>query len=208
MEAVVKKQMSAGEYLEAERRAETKSEFLDGEVFVMSGGTHYHSLIAANLIAEVHGRLKGKPCQPLNGDMRLNVEATGLFAYPDVQVACPPLRFLDACRDTLLNPRVIIEVLSDSTAAWDRGTKFWHYRHLDSLTDYVLVSQQAWLVEHYRRQEHGAWLLETLDTANSVLNLNSVTCEIALTEIYAGAEVNLNPAVKNQKPRINTNEHE
>jgi Uma2 family endonuclease len=190
MEATAKRRLSAAEYLAQERLAEGKHEFVDGEVFAMSGGTHSHSLIASNLIASVHPQLRGKSCQVLTSDMRLKVEHTGLYAYPDMQIACGELRFEDATRDVLLSPRVIVEVLSDSSAAWDRGTKFWHYRHLNSLTDYVLVSQDAWLVEHYRRQPDSAWLLETLDTASAVLRLESVGCTVPLTQIYAGTEVN------------------
>lgn len=189
MTVAPKKHLTAKEYLAVERLAETKSEFLDGEVFAMSGGSHNHSLIATNISGELRNRLKGKSCQSLNSDMRLKVEATGLYAYPDVQIACGELRFEDDAKDALLNPTVIFEVLSPSTAAWDRGQKFWHYRHLESLQEYVLVSQDHWLVERYRRQGNGAWLLETLDTQSAVLKLDSVACDLPLTEIYAGVEL-------------------
>lgn len=189
MTVAPKKRLTAKEYLAVERLAETKSEFLDGEVFAMSGGSHNHSLIATNISGELRNRLKGKSCQSLNSDMRLKVEATGLYAYPDVQIACGELRFEDDAKDALLNPTVIFEVLSPSTAAWDRGQKFWHYRHLESLQEYVLVSQDHWLVERYRRQGNGAWLLETLDTQSAVLKLDSVACDLPLTEIYAGVEL-------------------
>lgn len=168
-----------------ERNAETKSEFLNGEVFAMAGGTRRHSRIAVNLASALNHRLRDHPCEVFNSDMRLKIEATGLYAYPDVQVACGALRFEDDQEDTLLNPKLVVEVLSDSTAAWDRGKKFWHYRHLDSLAEYVLVSQDAWLVEVYRRQTGGQWLLETADGAKSQLVLKSVKCRIPLAEIYA-----------------------
>ncbi len=189
MTVAPKKRLTATEYLAIERLAETKSEFLDGDVFAMSGGSHNHSLIATNISGELRNRLKGKSCQSLNSDMRLKVEATDLYAYPDVQIACGELRFEDEMKDALLNPTVIFEVLSPSTAAWDRGQKFWHYRHLESLQEYVLVSQDHWLVERYRRQENGAWLLESLDTAGAILKLDSVGCELPLNEIYAGVEL-------------------
>lgn len=121
--------------------------------------------------------------------MRLFVAATGLFTYADVLILTGKGLFADDSKDVLLNPTVIFEVLSPSTAAWDRGQKFWHYRHLKSLQEYVLVSQDYWLVERYRRQANGAWLLETLDTAQAVLKLDSVKCELPLSEIYAGVEL-------------------
>jgi Uma2 family endonuclease len=110
---------------------------------------------------------------------------TGLYTYPDVQVGCGPLRFEEEQEDTLLNPKIIVEVLSESTAAWDHGQKFWHYRHLDSLTDYVLVSQDLWQVEHYTRQPGCHWLLETLEGAKATLALRSVKTRVPLAEIYA-----------------------
>ena len=189
MQAAAKKRLTPAEYLAAERLAETKHEFLGGELFDMSGGTDSHSLIASNVLGELHAQLKGKPCRAFTSDLRLKVEATELYAYPDVQVACGELRFEDETRDVLLNPTVILEVLSPSSAAWDRGQKFWHYRHLTSLSDYVLVSQDRWLVEHYRRQPNGGWLLETIDTAAGLLRLDSVGCEVPLSEIYAGTDV-------------------
>jgi Uma2 family endonuclease len=159
--------LTAAAYLSVERKAETRSEFLDGEVFSMAGGSHRHSLIATNLAGELRAGLKAGSCQVLNSDMRVLVRPTGLYAYPDVSVACGQLEFEDEVEDTLLNPKVIAEVLSESTAAWDRGKKFWHYRHLDSLTDYLLVSQDAWLVEHYARQT------------------DSIGCRVELSELFA-----------------------
>ena len=177
--------MSAPEYLELERAAEAKSEFIEGEVFAMAGGSRRHSRIAVNLAGVLNSRLAGKPCQVFNSDMRLQIEATGLCTYPDVQVACGKLRFADEREDTLLNPRIIIEVLSDSTAAWDRGKKFWHYRHLTSLAEYVLVSQDGWLIEHYTRESDGNWRLKTVEGVKSALSLRSIRTRLLLTEIYA-----------------------
>lgn len=178
--------MTPDEYLAFERAAETKHEYLDGEVFDMSGGSARHSIIAGNLIGEIRAALKGRDCLTFTSDMRLKVQATGLYAYPAAQIACGPLEFEDDREDVILNPVVIIEVLSTSTASWDRGKKFWHYRHLDSLTDYVLVAQDEWLVEHYRRQPNGGWLLETLEQGTGRLRLESVGCEVPLTEVFSG----------------------
>ncbi len=185
MSVAEKLKITSQEYLAAERQSETKHEFLDGELFAMAGGTRRHSRIAVNVASALNQRLAGKPCQVFNSDMRLKIEATGLYAYPDVQVSCGRLRFEEAEEDTLLNPKIIVEVLSDSTAAWDRGGKFWHYRHLDSLTDYVLVSQDAWQVEHYTRQSNGQWLFETLEGAKAVLSLPSIKARVPLLEVYS-----------------------
>lgn len=198
MQTATKTRLTAEEYLALERKAETKSEFVDGAMFAMAGGTEEHSLIASNLIREVGTELKSKPCKVYTADMRVKIEATGLCTYPDVHVACGDSRFEDAHRDTLLNPKVIFEILSQTTAAWDRGQKFWHYRHLESLTDYVLVSQDAWLVEHYTRQPNGAWLLETLEGQGEVLHLSAVGARVPLAEIYA--KTGLSPKTKPAPP--------
>ena len=103
-------------------------------------------------------------------------------------MACGQFRFEDAIEDVLLNPKVIVEVLSESTAAWDRGEKFWHYRHLESLAEYALVSQDARLVEHYSRQADNAWLLQTVEGAKGVLNLRAIKCKVPLAEIFERCE--------------------
>lgn len=200
MQTAAKQRLSAQDYLKIERRAETKSEFLDGEVFAMAGGTESHSSLAANAIAALHSSLKDKPCRVFTSDMRLKVEATGLYVYPDVQVACGNLEFEDESRDVLLNPKVIVEVLSESTEAWDRGSKFWHYRHIESFTDYLLVSQETWLVEHYVRQANVGWLLQVIQGAGGVLNLTSLGCSIPLVEIYAKTDINPEARLSTPKP--------
>src|SRR6266446_5472433 len=148
MEIAAKERLTAEEYLALERTAEFRSEFLDGEMFAMAGGTRRHSRIKVNLIAGLDRRLRSTPCQVFDSDMRIKVEATGLYAYPDAHVACDALRFEDEDEDTLLNPKLMVELLSDSSAAWDRGEKFWHYRRLESLQEYLLVSQETWVIEH------------------------------------------------------------
>ena len=135
------KLLSERDYLTLERSAEFKSEYFEGEVFAMAGGTRWHSLIGGNLVAELRDRLKGRPCVTYNAELRVKVEATGLQTYPDASVVCGPQRFLDAQEDTLLNPMLVAEVLSDSTEAYDRGRKFAHYRTIESLQEYVLVSR-------------------------------------------------------------------
>jgi len=189
MQTVAKKQMTVAEYLEWERLSPTKHEFLAGDVFAMAGGTEMHSLLASTINRELGNRLKGKPCRVYTSDMRLKVEAFDFYAYPDVQVACDPRRFEGDKHDVLLNPKVIVEVLSESTAAWDRGEKFWHYRHIDSFQEYVLVSQDAWLIEHYTRQNNGGWLLDAVEGKDAVLRLPSLGCDIPLADIYGDTDL-------------------
>jgi len=175
------------EYLALERAAETKSEYFDGRIFAMSGATEDHNLIAGNVFAEIRGQLKGRPCRAYMADMRVKVSETGLYTYPDVMALCGERLLADGRRDTLLNPGAIIEVLSPSTEAYDRGEKFAHYRRLESLTDYVLIAQDKARVEHYVRQGE-QWVLTSIDSLDGTLHLASIGCEVALRDIYAMVE--------------------
>ncbi len=177
--------LTEAEYLEIERCAEYKSEFLNGEMFAMSGGTLPHSLIACNLIAAMSAQLKGSPCVVLNSDMRVKVQASGLYTYPDVSVACGENQFDDDHDDTLLNPTVIAEVLSDYSEAYDRGKKFALYRQIPSLRDFLLVSQHKPLIEQFIRQESGEWLLRDVAGLESKLSLSSVGITIAMADVYS-----------------------
>ena len=136
--ALKKELLSATEYLTIERAAPTKSEFYDGEMFAMAGGTAVHSLIGTNAAIEFGNKLRGKKCVPYNADLRIQVQATGLFTYPDLSVICGPLQFADG-DDTVTNPSLIVEVLSPSTEAYDRGQKFLQYRQIPTLREYLLV---------------------------------------------------------------------
>lgn len=177
--------LTEAEYLEIERCAEYKSEFLNGEMFAMSGGTLPHSLIACNLIAAMSAQLKGSPCVVLNSDMRVKVQASGLYTDPDVSVACGENQFDDDHDDTLLNPTVIAEVLSDYSEAYDRGKKFALYRQIPSLRDFLLVSQHKPLIEQFIRQESGEWLLRNVAGLESKLSLSSVGITIAMADVYS-----------------------
>src|SRR5256885_15347533 len=139
--------LSEAEYLCLERQAETRSEYFEGEMFAMAGGTRAHSLIAINIARELSQKLKNSDCVAYNTDLRVKVEATGLLTYPDVSVACGEQRFLDEEEDTLLNPTVVIEVLSDSTEAYDRGKKFENYRQMPTCREVLLVSQKEARIE-------------------------------------------------------------
>ena len=176
--------ITAADYLALERKAETKSEYLNGHIYAMSGASRSHNRITINLVAMLHSRLKGKPCEPFAGDMRVKVNPTGLYTYPDLVVACGESRFDDHQLDTLLNPTVIIEVLSESTAAYDRGDKFAHYRALESLTDYVLVAQDKPCIEHYRRQANGQWLYSAADGLDAQVEIATIGYGLPLAEVY------------------------
>jgi len=176
--------LTEAEYLEIERRAEFKSEFLDGEMFAMSGGTYSHSLIACNLIRAIGNQLKGSPCVILNSDMRVKVQASGLYTYPDVSVACGEKQVEDEHDDVLLNPTVVVEVLSDSREAYDRGKKFEMYRQIPSLREYLLVSQYKPLIEQFIRQTGEEWLLRAAAGLESKVSLPSVGVTIELAEVY------------------------
>lgn len=162
-----------------------KSEFLDGEMFAMSGGTQPHSLIACNLISALASELKNSPCVVLNSDMRVKVQACGLYTYPDVTVACGESRIEDELDDTLLNPTVIVEILSDSREAYDRGAKFEMYRQIPSLREYLLVSQHKALVEQFIRQDGGEWLLRAVAGLEGKVSLPSIGITIAMADVYS-----------------------
>lgn len=176
--------LTVADYLTQERHAEHRSEFLDGEVYAMTGASRRHNLIVLNIAAALHGQLKGRPCEVYASDLRVHVSPTGLFTYPDVTVVCGEPRFEDALLDTLLNPTLLFEVLSPSTEAYDRGKKFMHYRTLDSLAELVLVAQDEARVERFTRQGDGRWLLSEAEGPSGVLSLPAIGCEIPLPEIY------------------------
>jgi Uma2 family endonuclease len=176
--------VSPEEYLSLEREAEVKSEYFRGEMFLMAGASEAHNLIVANLIAELRAQFKNRPCKVYPGDMRVKIPATGLYTYPDVTAICGEPEFEDDHRDTLLNPTVIIEVLSDSTEAYDRGKKFEHYRRIASLSDYLLVAQDRPDVEHYLRHEDKTWLFSANVKIDGAVEIVSVQCRLELTEIY------------------------
>jgi Uma2 family endonuclease len=177
------------EYLALERRAEHKSEYFAGEIFAMSGASERHNLIVANVVATLHAQFRNRPCKVYPSDMRVKVSATGLYTYPDVVALCGKARFDDDYQDTLLNPTVIVEVLSPSPEAYDRDDKFGHYRKLASLAEYVLISQEKVHIEHYVRQSNNQWLLSEASNTQDTLQLPSITCTLVLAEVYDKVEV-------------------
>lgn len=173
------------EYLAAERKAETRSEYFGGEMFAMVGASKRHNLIAANIIRVLGNQLLERACNVYPSDMRVKVSATGKYTYPDVVVACEPELFDDAENDTLLNPVVIIEVLSASTEAYDRGKKFEQYQQIASLTEYILVAQEPYRIEQYVRRSDKEWRYSEYHVAEDVIKISVIGCEIALKDVYA-----------------------
>jgi Uma2 family endonuclease len=184
MSTHAKVRFSIQEYLSLERSAAAKSEFFAGEIFAMTGASRGHNLVVANLVRELTLGLKGRPCETYPSDMRVMVNATGLYTYPDLTVVCGPPQFDDEHKDTLLNPTLIIEVLSTSTEAYDRGRKFAHYRKIKSLVEYLLVSQDKPHVDRYVRQPDNQWLLAEWDGLQSQVHLTSIDCRVEMAEIY------------------------
>jgi len=167
-----------------ERKAAVRSEYLNGEIFAMVGASRAHNLIVTNITREVSQQLKGRPCELYPTDMRVRVPATGLYTYPDVVVVCGEPVFEDEHVDTLLNPTLIVEVLSESTESYDRGKKFSHYQTVGSLVEYLLVAQDECRVEQFVKQPDGHWLYTDARSSEGSLELASIQCVLMLKEVY------------------------
>jgi Uma2 family endonuclease len=183
MSAHAQSRLSEDEYLALDRAAEFKSELYDGAMYAMSGGSYRHGQVILNLGAELRQALRGRQCSVTASEVRVRLNL-GSYAYPDISVVCGELRFADDQKDTLVNPTVLIEVLSPSTESHDRGLKFIRYRQLESLQEYALVSQSEPRVEIFRRQPSGSWLLSEFTALDSAANFDSLDCKIPLAEIY------------------------
>ena len=184
MSAVAQQRYTYDEYLVRERVADTKSEYLGGQIFAMAGGAPRHNSIGVNLVASLKNRLRGSQCRPFNSDQRIRISASGLATYPDVSIICGELQLDAQDADAIVNPRVIFEVLSKSTEGYDRGKKFDFFRQIDSLSEYVLVSQEDSQVECFTRQSDGNWLLSITKGLIGALRLSTVSVELPLMEIY------------------------
>jgi Uma2 family endonuclease len=184
MSAQAQPRLSPEQYLEIERAATTRSEYFNGRMYAMSGGTFKHSRIGPNLSAELSYALKKSRCVVVSNDLRIRVSPGGLYTYPDIAVVCGEPEFADDQNDTLVNPALIIEVLSPSTEAYDRGFKAVQYRKLPSLQEYALVSQAEPRIELFRRQTDGDWLLSEYAGKDAICRFTSVNAEIALADVY------------------------
>ncbi len=183
-----KRLLTPQEYLDRERRAEYRSEYYRGETFAMAGASREHTLIKDNVGRETGNQFKGGPCNVYTSDLRVKVAASGLYTYPDVVIVCEEQQFEDNAFDTLLNPRALVEVLSESTEKYDRGTKSEHYRKIPSLREYVLIAQDRPHVERYVRQADDSWVLTEISDPAGTLAFTSVPVQIPLAEIYRGVE--------------------
>lgn len=188
MSAVPLPFVSQAEYLERERSAPTKSEYYRGEIFLMAGGSPEHNLIAGNLVTALNNALADRPCMVFPSDQRYACP-TGLITYPDVSVICGEREYFDDRQDTLLNPLVIVEVLSTSTEGYDRGKKFEHYRTIASLQEYILVAQDSATLEKFTRDRAtGNWILSEQHGLDAVLTIDALTCPLALKDVYRKVE--------------------
>jgi Uma2 family endonuclease len=180
--------MSETEYLAYERESDNRHEYLNGKVFAMAGASWEHNQIFGTTFASLFAQLRGNPCRVNPSDQRLKVMATGLLTYPDLSVICGEPIFAGGEFDTISNPLVIIEILSPSTEAYDRGEKFQHYREIETLQDYLLISQDKARIERYSKQESGAWLLIDAIGLDTSIELPSISCVLALADVYENVE--------------------
>ena len=180
------KRYTPEEYYRLERDAAYRSDYYDGEIFAMAGGTSRHALIGANVIREVGVRLKGTPCAVYNSDQRLKIKATGLRVYPDASVYCGPLEYddQDAELETATNPTIVFEVLSASTEAYDRGFKAENYRQVGSLRAYVLIAQDTPHIEVHERQDDNSWLMREENRLDAAVKLPGISVTLPLAEVY------------------------
>ncbi len=183
------------EYLSIERASEEKHEYIDGRIYAMAGESEEHNTICVNLASEFRTQLKSSSCRVFSKDMKVRTgpepklfrSPRGFFSYPDVIIVCGERQYHDKFRDVLLNPTLIVEVMSESTEVFDRGNKFQRFRTwLPTLTEYLLVSQTAPIIEHFHRRENGEWLLTTCEGLESIVKIGSIGCTLKLREVYDG----------------------
>jgi Uma2 family endonuclease len=172
------------QYLEIERKAEYKSEYIDGGMFAMAGASPNHSRIVTNASAHLWNQLRGGPCEVFSTDLRLYIEAVRVYTYPDIMVMCAPAGQDDGERDTVVNPRFIAEVLSDSTKNYDRGEKFRFYRTIPGFSEYLLIAQDSIRAEHHQRRPDGSWIFREFTSPDDQIELDSIGCRLGLGVLY------------------------
>lgn len=185
MSTAEKKWISPREYLVFERASRVRHEYYNGEIFAMTGASRNHNRLSVNLARRLAEAFDDGRCEVFMNDMRVKVDETGLYTYPDAVVTCGESRFEDDELDTLLNPRVVIEILSDSTEKYDRGEKFAQYRNLESLSDYILVSQHRPRVEYFSRRDDGSWLMRTTEGLEDSFCIPSIDVVLDMADLYA-----------------------
>jgi Uma2 family endonuclease len=189
MSAALKpRKVTLEEYFAIEERAERKSEYHNGEMFLMAGASREHNIITRNLAGHIFAALQGGPCQLFLSDLRVKVDRTGLYTYPDLLIVCGTPEYAPENRDTLTNPKVVIEILSDTTERYDRTTKFRHYKQVPSVQEYLLVSQDEPLVERFTRQADGAWGQTDFVGLEAEMALATVAVSVPMDDVYRGVE--------------------
>ena len=178
------KKISSQEYLEIERKAQFKSEFYNGEMFALAGASFIHNKISSNIHISIGGQLKNKNCGIYQSDLKVKEQTSGLFTYPDLVVICGEPEFYDNGKDVVLNPTVIMEILSPSTENYDRGFKFELYRKLKSLKDFFLVSQEKVFIEHYSKNTDNSWTLNEYNNKEQSIIIKSIDCNLKLEDVY------------------------
>lgn len=176
--------LTVDEYFALEERTGIKHEYLNGQVYQMSGASIGHNRIVRNIIGSLYTKLRGSPCEVFPSDLRVFVKKTGLYTYPDVVIICGNIERTGKKPDTVTNPVVLIEVLSPSTESYDRGTKFWHYRTIPTLQEYIVIAQDTMHVEHHIRQADNRWLLIDYLYADNVIQINAIQTELSLADMY------------------------
>jgi Uma2 family endonuclease len=192
MSRQIKPYISPEEYLALERKAEYKSEYLNGEIFAMTGASRKHNLVVGNTFASLKQQLKNRPYEIYMSDMRVKVTRSGLYTYPDLAVVCEDPKFEDEEIDTLLNPTLLIEVLSTSTERYDRIAKTSYYRTIDSLAEHLLVAQHEIRVEQYVRQATGDWVQFEYKSLDNIVELKAIGCSLRLRDVYDKVEIDPN----------------
>lgn len=180
-----KKYYTPEEYLALEEVAEYKSEYFRGEIFAMAGGSVNHTRIAVNIAGSLNAAFEGRPCEAFTSDLQVQVKKNGLYTYPDVSVVCGEPEFADNKNIQLTNPQVIVEVLSPSTANYDRTKKFELYRSLESFEDYVLIDSERVYIEHHHKIAPGKWLMQTYENITETLKIPTIDFEMPLEKIYS-----------------------
>ena len=182
--------VSPADYLRLERAAEFKHEYFRGDIQAMAGASYAHNTICANILVTVGSQLRGKKCSAVGSDQRLQILSGSAYTYPDLTVVCGPPQFNDGKKpDTLLNPTLLVEVLSESTANKDRGEKFMFYHQIPSLRQYLMLDSESIHAELYTFSEQQLWTLYETRDLSAMLDLSSIGCRVPLAEVYAGVEV-------------------